>query len=404
MCSELFRIPISLGGVPLFGVGILLAVWIVVSGVGVWQLKRKGAPGGDRTYALVMAGAVAALIIFLPRMFPDGLPIRGYGVMLLAAGVSGVGLAAHRARQQGLHPDVIYSLAIYVFVAGILGGRLFYVIQKWETRFSKAPLIEIFKFTEGGLVVYGALIGAAVAFLWFVRKHTLPTLAMADLVAPSLAVGLALGRIGCFLNGCCYGGETDVPWAVRFPMQSPPYGDQVRDGKIEGALLELDDQGRVVVLPEELRQLTDDDMVVSLNGKSVNSLVAANRLLFDAFTSGKDVEVVTPGKTFTVPGRSLPVHPTQLYSAIDAGLLGWFLWVYYPFRRRDGEVIGLLLTIHPISRFLIEIIRVDEAAVFGTSFSISQNISIAILVLMVGYWTWLLRQPRTKAFPINAGS
>ena len=68
MCSELFRIPTELFGVPLFGVGIVLAVWIVVSAIGMWQLTRRGAPRGDITYALVMAAAVAALIIFLPRM------------------------------------------------------------------------------------------------------------------------------------------------------------------------------------------------------------------------------------------------------------------------------------------------------------------------------------------------
>lgn len=399
MCSELFRIPIELYGVPLFGVGVLLGVWFLAAGLGIVQLARKGAPGGDLLYAVVMLGVVAALIVFLPRLFPDGLPIRGYGVMLLTGGLSGVLLAAHRARQEGLNPDLIYSLAISVFVAGILGARLFYVVEYWEPRFSKAPLIEVFKFTEGGLVVYGSLIGAAIAFAWFVRKHKLPALAMADLIAPSLAIGLAFGRIGCFLNGCCYGGASELPWAVRFPMQSPPYGDQVKAGKIEGLLFDVDEQGRVVVLSSGKERLTDDDVVVSLNGKSVSSLIEANRIMFDAFTSGEDVQVETPRGVTTVPGRSLPVHPTQLYSAVNAALIFWFLWSYYPLRRRDGEVTALMLTIYPIARFLIEIIRVDESAVFGTQFSISQNLSIALLVFMAGFWWWLSRKPRKRAFP-----
>ena len=101
-----------------------------------------------------------------------------------------------------------------------------------------------------------------------------------------------------------------------------------------------------------------------------------------------DIAAVAP------PGQSLPVHPAQLYSAIDAGLLGWLLWAWYPFRRRDGELIALLLTIHPITRFMLEIIRTDEPAVFGTGMSISQNISVALLACGVGIWWYLSRQPR----------
>jgi phosphatidylglycerol:prolipoprotein diacylglycerol transferase len=398
MCSELFRIPIEIAGVPLFGVGVLLALWLVVAVWGVAQLSRKGAPRGDVVYAVAMLGIVAAMIVLLPKLFPDGLPIRGYGVMLLVGGLSGVMLAAHRARQVGLHPDVIYSLAIYLFVAGILGARLFYVIEYWETRFSRAPLVEVFKFTEGGLVVYGALIGAAIAFVLFVRRNKLHLLAMADLIAPSLAVGLAFGRIGCLLNGCCYGGLSDEPWAVRFPIKSPPYSDQIAKGQLKGALLDTDAQGRLVVLPADGSPPTDSDVVVSLNGTPVASLPEANRILFNAFTSGEDVRIETLRRVIVAPSRSEAVHPTQVYSAINAALLGWFLWTYYPFRRRDGEVTGLMLTIYPIARFIIEDIREDESAIFGTGLSISQNLSIGLLALMVAYWLWLVRRPWTLAF------
>ncbi len=90
-----------------------------------------------------------------------------------------------------------------------------------------------------------------------------------------------------------------------------------------------------------------------------------------------------PGiKRWTIAGpppRSPPVHPAQLYSLIDALLLCFLLLAYEPYKRRDGELTALVLTLHPISRFLLEIIRVDESAVFGTGMSISQNISIAHL-------------------------
>jgi phosphatidylglycerol:prolipoprotein diacylglycerol transferase len=106
-----------------------------------------------------------------------------------------------------------------------------------------------------------------------------------------------------------------------------------------------------------------------------------------------------------VPERSRPVHPTQIYSAIDAGLLGWLLWSYFPFRRRDGQCIALLLTIHPITRFLLEVIRTDEPAVFGTGLSISQNISIVLLGCAAALWWYVSRQPAGVTWPlVSTGS
>jgi phosphatidylglycerol:prolipoprotein diacylglycerol transferase len=96
------------------------------------------------------------------------------------------------------------------------------------------------------------------------------------------------------------------------------------------------------------------------------------------------------------------VHPTQVYSAVDAALLAWLLWSYYPFRGRDGEAIALLLTIHPITRFLLEIIRTDEPAVFGTGMSISQNISLLLLAVAGLLWWYVSRQPRGVAWPLAA--
>jgi phosphatidylglycerol:prolipoprotein diacylglycerol transferase len=161
---------------------------------------------------------------------------------------------------------VILSLAMWLVVSGVVGARLFHVIEYWDERFAgKSPaatLLEIANVPEGGLVIYGGFFGAALGFVAFVRKHRLPLLAMADLIAPSLAIGLALGRIGCFLNGCCYGGQTDWPWAVTFPQfsspretakpqaqrrHSPPYLDQAMRGEMHGFRLESIDGRGVVV-------------------------------------------------------------------------------------------------------------------------------------------------------------
>lgn len=343
MRSELFRIPLEWAGVPLFGFGVVLALWIVGCLVGMVFLAKRG---GETSWKELLPGLVigSIAIVLLPRFFPEGLPIRGYGLMVLCGVISGILLAMHRAQQVGLPTDAILSLAFSLLLLGIVGARLFYVIEYWDSRFKSdsfsETLLNVLKFTEGGLVVYGAFLGAAAAVVWFVWRHKLPLLAMADLLAPSLLIGLAFGRIGCFMNGCCYGGECDLPWAVTFPRESLPYMEQLDAGRFgEGMTLD----------------------------------------------------------SAALPARSLPVHPTQLYSAIDAGLLCWFLWSYYPFRRRDGEVTAWMLILHPISRFLLEVIRVDESAVFGTGLSISQNFSIVFFVLALAGWGLLLRQQPERA-------
>jgi phosphatidylglycerol:prolipoprotein diacylglycerol transferase len=88
---------------------------------------------------------------------------------------------------------------------------------------------------------------------------------------------------------------------------------------------------------------------------------------------------------------------------VDAGLLAWLLWAFYPYRRRDGAVIALMITLHPVSRFLLEYIRVDESPVFGTGLSISQNLSLGLLAIAAALWVWLLRRPAGQlAFPLPA--
>jgi phosphatidylglycerol:prolipoprotein diacylglycerol transferase len=89
-----------------------------------------------------------------------------------------------------------------------------------------ATLAQMSAVTEGGLVVYGAVFGATLGLVGFARRHKLNLLALCDLIAPSVILGQAVGRLGCFLNGCCYGGVCLLPWALSFPPDSPPYIDQ----------------------------------------------------------------------------------------------------------------------------------------------------------------------------------
>jgi phosphatidylglycerol:prolipoprotein diacylglycerol transferase len=410
-------IPEEVADVPLLGVGILLAVWAVASIVLLaWLVKRQGLSADTLGY-LPLLGTIGLVIWLVPRVFPGGLPIRGYGVMLLLAGVSGVALSVYRARRVGLSSEIVIALAFWVFVAGIVGARLFHVIEYWETQYRSdtigETLRQVINIPQGGLVVYGSLIGGVVAFALFVRRHKLPALALADLVAPSLALGLAIGRIGCLLNGCCFGGYCELPWAVTFPADSPPYESQMVRGSAYGFQLQSAAEGPpeiAMVLPgspAERAGLEPGERLARVDKVEVQTSGHAQFIIAQRLREGGSLTVETAsGGSHTLaaalPARSLPVHPTQIYSAINAAVLCLFLWAYYPFRQHEGEVTALMLSIYPVTRFLLEIIRVDESAVFRTGLSISQNVSLLMLAAVVPLWWYVLRRPAQLVFSPRA--
>ncbi|HYO23409.1 MAG TPA: prolipoprotein diacylglyceryl transferase family protein [Lacipirellulaceae bacterium] len=422
MYSELLRVPVTWHGVPVFGVGIALAVWLAVAALAMASTARQADWGvAARVHLPTVLLVAALLVVGVPRFLPAGVPIRSYGVLMLLGIIGGVGLTIHRAVQAGLAADDILSLALWVVPGGAIGGRLFYVIQYWGERIREpdfwGTLRNVLAFTEGGLVVYGAFLGAMAGFALYVRRNKLPPLAMADLVAPGMMVGLSLGRIGCLLNGCCYGGESDIPWAVTFPREnqprsmSAPYAEQASLGRFYGLRIGASaaDPARVVIAAvdpasaAERAGLRAGDEVTAINGAPLRDEAAAHRALLSAVVEGRSVTLSTGAgerrlPALTPPQRSLPVHPTQIYSAIDAGLLAWVLWSFYPYRRHDGEVMALMLLVHPVSRFMLEAIRVDESAVWGTGLSISQNLSIGLFAVGLALWAAAQRRPEL-AFP-----
>lgn len=414
MRSELFRIPLEVAGVPLFGFGVLLALLAIgVAGYAWWLRRREGADA-DLPGLLVPTGVAAAILVAIPRFAPLGVPVRAYGVLLvLAIGVA-FAMAVHRAKQRGIDTDTILSLAMWwLFIPGIVGARLFFVIEYWDVRFAPlslgAAVIEALRFTEGGLVVYGSLIGATVGFLLFAWKQKLPPLALADIVAPSLVAGLAIGRLGCLMNGCCYGGECQLPWAVTFPPASPPFEDQLMRGQLHGVRLKQTGDTDALVIDRPAEQ--SGKRVLGVDGYRTPSLYEAGAQFREAYKEGEPVVLtLAGGETLELPAatrtRSQPVHPTQVYSAVNAALLAWLLWAWYPLRPRDGAVLLLLLTLYPIGRFLLEMIRIDEANFLGTGLSISQNISLLLLAAAVVGWIGLLRsnRPLWPGLPTNLSS
>ena len=336
--------------------------------------------------------------------------------MMLTAVVAGTGLAVWRGKRRGLAPDAIFSLGIWMFLPGILGGRVFYIVEYWESYRRETfgqTLSAVANIAEGGLVVYGAFVGGTLGLLVFVRKYRLPLWAVCDLVAPSLVLGLAVGRIGCFLSGCCYGGACDLPWAVTFPKTSTVYENQMSRGQMYGFVLSGRFDVPAVVLAVKPGSAADkaglktDDRVVGVGGMPIKDNGQLMQAILGGLTAEVPIELDLSGErtvtlpAITLPPRSLPVHPTQLYSSFNALLLCLFLLAVEPFTRRDGTVFALLLTIYPVTRFLLEIIRTDEADVFGTGMSISQNVSLLILAAVAAVWFFVLRGLANKTQTIR---
>jgi len=422
MWQTLFFIPRQVGGVPLFGFGLLLAAWAVFSVVLLaWLIRRQGFDAEVRGYLPILLLVGAAIAFLLPHLAgPRGLPIRGYGAMLVVAISVGSSLVVHRAGQVGVDADTIFSLSFWVFLCGIAGARLFYVVEYWQQFQSPTfgqTLGRLLNIAQGGLVIYGGILGGAIALLVLIRVHRLPALPLLDAIAAPAILGLAIGRIGCLLNGCCFGGPCDLPWAVTFPAGSPPYLSQLQRGQLylQGLQLKGGFRDPPVVEAVEAHSaaaaagLRPGERVVAVNGTPVRSVGQAYAELMDVRPSDKTIHVATAGRAAPVswrwkPERSLPIHPTQLYSTLNGSVLFLFLWAYFPYRRRDGEVAALLMTLYPVTRFLLEVIRTDEPPLLGTGLTVSQMVSLLLLAAAAILWSYLLVSPRQVTQPHGAAA
>jgi phosphatidylglycerol:prolipoprotein diacylglycerol transferase len=138
-----------------------------------------------------------------------------YGVLIAIAFLAGLYLASREAQREGLDAERITDLALYVLIAGIIGARVLLLAIDW--RFYLAHKREILSAVlQSGGVFYGGLLFALPVAWWYVRRHHLEGWRTADVLAPGVVVGQAIGRLGCLAAGCCHGRPTAVPWAVTF--------------------------------------------------------------------------------------------------------------------------------------------------------------------------------------------
>lgn len=364
---------------------------------------------------------------------PWGISIKAYGLMMMLGFFAATWWAMHRANKVKADPDVILNLGFICLLAGVVGARLFYVLQFWKDFVNQpSPLMAVLNVTSGGLVFYGGFLLAVVCALVYLvwAKHSIRL--YLDILAPSLMVGLAFGRMGCFLNGCCWGAPTQkVPWAVQFPFgwESTPFMEHW-----ERSLLQVPEQllyhpqgyglpvpihrehiglsAQALLAPQQdldrKREALDQakkanagqDRIAELQEemKVARQKADAHRKEYYDLMYAYERYGLTPSDVTALAAHypSLPVHPTQLYAIVDALLIALLLHMIFMRRRQQGLCFGLLFIFYGIGRFIEEMIRGDNPAnwrLAGMNFTLSQLISIYTFVLAVVYLIVIYRLP-----------
>jgi len=240
-----------------------------------------------------------------PVLFRIGpFALHTYGVFIAMAFLSAIALALREARRVGEDPNKILDLCFYLLVSAIVGSRLLYVLVNWST-FKDDPL-EIIRIWHGGLIFYGGFIAALITGLWYVKRKGLPLLKSVDILAPSVAFGQFVGRIGCFFAGCCYGKTCDLPWAVTFT----------------------------------------------------------------------NLESLAP--------KGVPLHPSQLYSSLNALLIFFVLVALRRIKGFEGQIFFTYVFLYGVTRSVLEHFRGDDRGMFfGGMVSTSQLIGLIMAVIAI---------------------
>ena len=413
-----------------------LAAWLVFSIVAIlFTMRKEGVKGAVTNFGPLVLIVAAVIYFVVPRleildlnlrdplgdMIPSGLAVRGYGVFLMLAILSSVALVVIRSMQVGFNVERMISLCFGIIICGIIGARVFYVIQKWEEfgfTTSSELIVGLLDMTKGGLVVYGSVFGGMIAVGVFLWRTKMPARLTLDVLAPAFLIGLAIGRIGCLMNGCCYGGvcSEQFPFGLKFPVGSPPYIQQLEQGQLLGLNGHFDESDDNLFIVDEVREhgLIAQRGLPITTGDKIRIEYPAS-IYMQAVKSGLitlplkiRIEREADGSTFSVPleqipSWSLPIHPTQIYATISAGLLCAVLWFYFPFRSFDGQLFALVLILYPISRYFEEIVRDDEHGVFGTPLTISQWTSLVLLVIGIGLFAGFKNAGRNSKSVLPGG-
>ena len=313
------------------------------------------------------------------ELFGLRIPLRiyGYGLMLVLGFLTGIYLAQRRARRSGENPETVSYCGLLALMGGVIGARIAYVIENWD-EFSGdglASLGAVLNVTSGGLIYYGGFILAMGLVIGYLRMKKLSLRRYLDIVAVSLMIGLAFGRAGCTLNGCCFGDRcrADWPLAMRFPMFSKP-------------LIKLDgernpfSQASAGPSPVYAHQMNLKDNPV----RPGPLLMDGEHLISPRYYTPEQIAVAEAS-------WSQPVKPAQPLGIVNALLLAGILTAFYRLRSREGQVFAILLILYPITRFLLEGIRDQHHLTRGWTHN--QYTSLAMVASGVIMWLILLKLP-----------
>lgn len=304
-----------------------------------------------------------------PRLFEIPLlplTIGTFGPMMVLGFLAALFLMRRLSIRANLDHTIMTSAALYSLIAGVVGARVFFVVHHLEQ--FRGNLLGIVATWRGGLEFLGGVIVATGLLLLYLRFRKLPVRRYLDIIVIGLMMGLAFGRIGCFLNADCFGKPTSLPWGVRFPYWSFVYISQINpDPKRNRAVPHLH-------LPQA-DYLSFYDEQGKWYPKHLEDLTEAQRY------------EVTKGRY-----RCLAVHPSQLYSSANALLLCLILYLFWrksleradsnktPKRLdRPGSITALMLILYGFTRFLIECIRDDNPYEIGF-LTISQILGIVMII------------------------
>lgn len=386
---------------------------------------------------------------------PDWMPqwlhsfgdVKSYGVMMMIAFLTGIWLACRRAFRSQADPDIVLNIGFLALIFGVAGARAMFVIHYWDTRFANTPdpIAAIFDIRAGGLEFWGgpiAVIPVLIIYLRFIAKVSVRW--YLDITAPSLAWGLAITRIGCFLNGCCWGAvcvdqhdpagdKAMVPWAVRFPYGSPAMRQQFEFGQLtlpkeliyslssgqcfplprEYVEKALQDNGATRKKLEAARAAAEAELQSAkesgVDAAMQNELAARRRVASEKlvdFLRNSEIGIVEKQciqyglsaaqlSDLTKHFHSKPVHPTQLYAVINAFLIAWLMSTLFYFRKRHGILLGWFLLIYSVSRVFEEAVRQDNPLDIG-GVTISQAVSIVTFLVGLGWMVLMYRLPMTS--------
>jgi len=303
--------------------------------------------------------------------------IKTYGMLMVIGFLLAVVLMRRMMRRVGEDPEKVTNMALYALISGVVGSRIFYIVHHLKQ--FQGRWLDVFAVWQGGLEFLGGVLLAVVVMVIYLKRQRLLMRRYFDVMAVGLMLGLAFGRIGCLMFGCCFGKPCELPWAIRFPYGSPSFSSQVYPDPDRGRLTAYWD------LPKEyfgyLSEGGNAWIPIDQDDRKYQGSLKPERLLTD------------PQRIEVTQGLYLAqrVHPTQIYSSLKAFticLLMYGFWRKVGIRR-PGTTLSITLILYGIFRFCLEFLRDDNPFEYDKWWvvyaggTVSQNICLYLIVLGV---------------------